>query len=105
VNVYFAQDIIGKKNFKDTVLAEKGIRSSGIIDTKGVISDGSSTIAAINANGVQKSATVTVTTNTTLDGTYNTIYANTTGGDITITLPSVTSNNTGWAYNIMKTAA
>lgn len=105
VNVFFAQDIIGKKNFKDTILAEKGLKSAGLIDSKGVKSDGSSTIAAINANGVQKSATVTVTTNTTLDGTYNTIYANTTGGDITITLPSVNSNNTGWAYNIMKTSA
>jgi len=105
VTIHYEQTILGKKRFADTVKADKGLISSGLIDSKGVKSDGSSTVAAINANGVQKSATVTITGNATLDGTYNTIYANTASGNITVTLPSVTSNNTGWSYSIMKTSS
>ena len=94
----------GKNEFQDSLKVQKGLISGGLIDSKGVKSDGSATVAAVNANGVQKSATVMITGNTTIDGTYNTIYANTASGNITITLPSITTNNTGWSYTIMKTA-
>lgn len=92
----------GKNTFGDSLTANLGIKSGGLIDTKGMKSTGSSTKAASENNGVQKDAVVELTASATLDGTYNTIVCNAISAEIVLTLPSVTSENNGWKYIISK---
>ena len=97
------QTITGKKTFSDTINATKGIKSDGLIDTKGIKSTGASTTAASEVLGVQKNGVTSIATNTTIDGTYNTIIINTFSGNINVTLPTANSTNIGWQYKISKT--
>lgn len=92
----------GKNTFADSLNAEKGMKSGGLIDTKGMKSAGSSTKAATEANGVQKDAVIELAASATLDGTYNTIVCNAISADIVLTLPSVNSENNGWRYIVSK---
>lgn len=63
---------------------------------------GTTTNPAITIAGVQQDAVATVTGNTNLDGTYNTIYVNASGGNVTLTLPSA-ATRAGWKYDIIRT--
>lgn len=92
----------GKNNFMDSVYMNKGLRSNGLIDTKGLKSTGSSGSAATTINGVQQEAIVELTASTLLDGTYNTIIGNPLTNDITLTLPTINLTNSGWKYVIRK---
>ncbi len=95
----------GKNRFADSLTADKGIKSGGLIDTKGVKTSGSSLLAATETNGVQKDAVIELTTSVSLDGTYNTIVCNPSTIDIILTLPALTTNNAGWKYSISKKQA
>jgi hypothetical protein len=92
----------GKNTFADSLKADKGMISGGLIDTKGLNTEGSSTKAAASIKGVQKNSVIELTTNTTLDGTYNTIVGNPSSSDITFTLPTISADNAGWMYTISK---
>ena len=91
-----------KNTFKDSLIANMGIRSGGLIDTKGIKTSGTSTKAGTENNGVQKDAVVELTASASLDGTYNTILCNPSSADIVLTLPAITGENAGWKYNISK---
>lgn len=82
----------GKNTFADFAVFNKGLRTLGTANS-----------AAVTIRGVQKSGVHTISANTTIDGTYNTIIVNTSSGDVNLTLPSASSANVGWQYKISKT--
>lgn len=92
----------GRNTFADSLTANLGIKSGGLIDTKGMKSTGSALKAANEANGVQKDAVIEMTASASLDGTFNTIVCDPSSADIVLTLPAVTSENNGWKYIISK---
>lgn len=63
---------------------------------------GSATVPAIELLGVQKMGMSELTSNTSLNGTYNTIFVDATSGAVTLTLPAHTGR-TGWTYTIVRT--
>jgi len=101
VNVHFAQTVLGKKTFADTLTALKGINSGGIIDTKGVKSTGDATNAAAILNGVVSEKDTVVATNFTLTGAYGSVGWNCTTGVKDCILPTIGST-VGWIFSIRK---
>ncbi len=95
------QSIGGKKRFKDTLTADKGIVSNGLIDTKGVKSTGSATTAAATMNGVIAEKDTIVSTNFTLTGSYGSVGFDCTSGVKDCTLPN-TTGTTDWVFAIRK---
>ena len=95
------QTITGKKTFADSIKAEKGIISGGLIDTKGLNTEGSTDKAAATINGVQAERDTVVSTNFTLSGLYKTVgFICTTGQkDCVFPNPATTIN---WIYVIRK---
>lgn len=91
----------GKNTFADSLTTEKGIKSGGLIDTKGLNTEGSSTTAAATLKGVQADKDTVVTTNFTIDGRYGTVGFDCTSGFKNCTFPS-TSGTTDWKFIIRK---
>ncbi len=58
-------------------------------------------IGSLEIDGVEDRTFVTTTTSITLDKSNNVIYADASGGDILITLPSAVGNG-GWTYRIQR---
>jgi Lower baseplate protein N-terminal domain len=101
VTLTTAQTITGKKRFSDTLISDKGMKSGGIIETKGLNSEGSATKAAISLKGVQSERDTIVSTDFTFDGRYGTIGFDTSSGTKNGTLPQE-SNTVGWFFVIRK---
>lgn len=91
----------GKNTFADSLTAEKGIKSGGLIDTKGLNTEGSASIAAATLKGVQADKDTVVTTNFTIDGRYGTVGFDCTSGAKNCTFPT-TSGTTDWRFIIRK---
>lgn len=101
---------LGKNTFADSLTAEKGINSKGLIKTKGLTSDtlittkgmnseGSSTVAAAVLNGVQADKDTVVTSNFTLDGRYGTVGFDCTSSAKDCVFPA-TSGTIDWKFNV-----
>lgn len=95
------QTISGKKIFSDTITATKGIKSNGVIDTKGLNTEGSSTKAAMAVKGVQSEKDTLVSINFTLDGRYGTVGFDCTTGAKDCTFP-ITTGTTDWKFVVRK---
>ncbi len=91
----------GKNTFADSLTAEKGIKSGGLIDTKGLNSEGSASTAAATLKGVQADKDTVVTTNFTLDGRYGTVGFDCTSGAKNCTFPT-TATTTDWRFVVRK---
>lgn len=86
-----AQTFAGAKTFQDL-----GTFSAGVVGTA------TSGAAAVNVSGVLDGSLTTITANTTLDHTHNTVGVGTLSADITITLPACNSTRDGWEYTFVK---
>ena len=73
-----------------------------IIGNGGIVGTSTSTLAALNADGVEDGKFRTVTTTSTLDENDNVVYVGTQSADITINLPACNSTRDGWIYHFMK---
>lgn len=102
VTINTTQTVTGKKTFSDTIIAVNGLKSLSLIESKGIKSTGSASIPATEILGVQKTGVAVISSNTTIDGTYNSIIINTTSGNVSVTLPIATVNNLGWNYKVSK---
>lgn len=91
----------GKNTFSDSLTAQKGIKSGGLIDTKGLNTEGSASTAAATLKGVQADKDTVVTTNFSLDGRYGTVGFDCTSGAKNCTFPT-TSGTTDWRFIIRK---
>ena len=91
----------GKNTFTDSLKADKGIKSGGLIDTKGLNSEGSATKAAATLNGVQADRDTVVATNFTLNGSYGTVGFDCTGSAKNCQFPDVAST-INWRFIIRK---
>lgn len=89
----------GKNTFQDSLKADKGMISGGLIDTKGLNTEGSSTKAAATLRGVQADRDTVVTSNFTLDGRYGTVGFICASGAKDCTFPSV-SGTVDWKFII-----
>jgi hypothetical protein len=94
---------LGKNTFKDSLNAEKGLKSGGLIDTKGINTEGVASKAAITVNGVQKGKRRLITANTALDGNDFFLEVNCSIADIEILLPLNITDTEGWHYDIVRT--
>lgn len=103
----------GKNTFADSLIAERGINSKGLITTKGLSSDslitsngmdtkGSATKSALKTDGVQANKVEVVVANKNLDGTSNVLLVRPVAADIELTLPAASANIKGWTYSIKK---
>lgn len=102
VTVGGAQTVTGKKRFADTVLADNGLKSNGLIQTKGLNTEGSLNAPAATINGVQKVKRRLITQNAGLDGNDFFLEVACQSGDITIVLPVILDSD-GWVYDIKRT--
>jgi hypothetical protein len=91
----------GKNTFADSLKTDKGMISGGLIDTKGLNTEGTSTKAAANINGVQSERDTVVSANFTLSGLYKAVGFNCTSGQRDCIFPSPT-NTINWIYVIRK---
>jgi hypothetical protein len=91
----------GKNTFQDSLRANKGLISGGLIDTKGVNTEGTTTKPAINIVGVQSEKDTIVATNLSLDGRYGTIGFDCSTGIKAASLPNETTT-IGWYFIIRK---
>lgn len=73
-----------------------------ITGSGGILGTSTSTLAAINVNGVEDGIFRSVTTTSTLDENDHTVFIGTLGADITINLPACNSTRDGWIYHFMK---
>lgn len=92
-----------KNTFKDSLTADKGIKSGGLIDTKGLNTEGGASKSAANFNGVRKGKRRVITSNTTLDGTDFLLEIQCSTADITINTPPLTAETEGWIFDIIRT--
>lgn len=102
VTIGGAQTIVGKKRFSDTLLADKGLKSNGIIDTKGLNTEGGVSKPSATFNGVQKTKRRLITANTTLDGLDFSLEVVCSTSDIIINLPSIVLSD-AWFYDVKRT--
>jgi hypothetical protein len=102
VTIGGAQSITGKKRFLDTIVADNGLRSGGVIDTKGLNTEGGVTKPSATFNGVQKTKRRLITANTVLDGLDFSLEVVCSTVDITINLPSIILSD-GWFYDVKRT--
>lgn len=93
---------LGKNTFTDSLTADKGIKSGGLIDTKGLNTEGGVNTAASFINGVQASKVEVITSNITLNGQSNVLLVRPGASDINITLPVASTANKGWKYTLKK---
>lgn len=101
VYTYSNQYIEGKKIFADTIVANSGLKSGGLIETKGINTEGSSTKAAATLNGVIAEKDTVIATNYTLNGSYGSVGFDCTNGVKSCTLPNV-ANTIDWTFIIRK---
>jgi hypothetical protein len=101
VTIDGVQTVTGKKSFSDTLNAQKGMTSGGLIDTKGVNTEGSATKAALSLKGVQSEKDTVVSTSLALDGRYGTVGFDCTSGIKEGTFPNSTAT-VGWYFIIRK---
>lgn len=73
-----------------------------ITGSGGVLGTSTSTVAAINFNGVEDSKFRTVTATATVDETDFRVYVGTLTADITLNLPVCNATRDGWTYRFMK---
>lgn len=90
----------GKNTFTDTTKFNAGIKSDGLIDTKGLNTEGSVTKAAAHFSGVQSRKDTTITSNYSMTGQYGEVRVITGATNKTLTLPSVSGD--GWFWVIHK---
>jgi hypothetical protein len=102
VTIGGAQTITGQKRFSDTIMADNGMRSGGVIDTKGLNTEGGVSKPSATFNGVQKTKRRLITANTTLDGLDFCLEVFCSTGDITVLLPAIAVSD-GWFYDIKRT--
>jgi hypothetical protein len=102
VTISGEQSISGKKTFADTLKAGKGLVSSGLIDTKGLNTQGSSSKAAVARRGVESSKDTTVSINYAASGAYGTVTFNCVGSDLTGTLPPYNADTEDWIIEFRK---
>ena len=93
---------LGKNTFTDSLTADKGIKTGGLIDTKGLNTEGGVNTAASFINGVQASKVEVITSNITLNGQSNVLLVRPGASDINITLPVASTANKGWKYTLKK---
>jgi hypothetical protein len=103
VGIANTQTITGKKTFADTIKATKGIKSDGLITTKGLNTEGATNKASATFNGVRKGKRRVITANTTLDGTDFFLEIECSSADIIIQTPPLTSDTEGWIFDIIRT--
>lgn len=87
-----SQTFAGAKTFSSQVTASVGVTATA-----------SSTTPALYASGVAAGSWTAITSNTTLDETYNRIEVGTLSGAITVTLPACNATRNGWQYEFIKT--
>jgi Lower baseplate protein N-terminal domain len=102
VTLTTAQTITGKKRFSDTLISDKGMKSGGVIETKGLNTEGASNKPSVTYNGVQKTKRRLITDDMTLDGTDFFFEIQCTTKDITILLPTIAISD-AWFYDMKRT--
>lgn len=91
-----------KRHLRSTLTASAGIKSGGVIETKGLNTEGGINKAAATFGGVQKKKWRLITDNTTIDGTDLWLEIQCSTSDITIVLPSISASD-GWTYDVKRT--
>lgn len=86
-----AQTFAGDKTFNGKVIGSGGSTFTS-----------TSTLAAIEVDGVEENAYRAVTANATVDENDRVVYIGTLTGDITISLPACNTTRDGWRYQFMK---
>jgi hypothetical protein len=99
-NLLDSVNVWKKKNtFQDSLFAQKGMVSGGLIDTKGLNTEGSSTKAAATLKGVQADRDTVVANDFTLDGRYGTVGFNCSSAVMNCLFPA-TSGTVDWKFVI-----
>jgi hypothetical protein len=94
VTINGAQSITGKKIFTDTVVAENGLKSGGVIDTKGLSTKGSSSQSAMSIQGaIAEKDTIIDADNFQTDWSYGVYVVRTLTGNKTVRLPPIGAKN------------
>jgi hypothetical protein len=101
VTITTAQTITGKKIFADTASFEKGLKSNGTINTKGLDTEGSATKAAITYKGVQSEKDTIVSTDFDFDGRYGAVGFDCTTGTKSGKMPPE-SQTINWFFVVRK---
>ena len=71
----------------------------------GIVGVSTSTLAAVNVDGVQKSSFRSVTTGVTIDENDHRTYVGTLGANITLALPACNATRDGWEWKFVRTGA
>ena len=94
------QTLAGAKTFSGAVTVQ-GLQTG----SAGIVGAATSSVAGLNAAGVQDADLTTLTANTTLDHTHNFVRVGTLTADITLSLPACNSTREGWQYEFFKTGS
>lgn len=98
-----AQTMAGAKTWTGAAAFSSTATVTGLLTgNAGVVGAATSTVAALNAAGVQDGDYVSTTANLTLDHTNNLVAVGTLTAGITISLPGCNSTRDGWTYEITK---
>jgi len=80
--------------------------STGLITGNGgIVGVSTSTLAAVNVDGVLKSSFRSVTTGVTIDENDHRTYVGTLAANITLTLPACDATRDGWEWKFVRTGA
>lgn len=94
------QTFAGAKTFSGAVTVQ-GLQTG----SAGIVGAATSSVAGLNAQGVQDADISTLTTTTTLDHTHNFVRVGTLSADITLNLPTCNSTREGWQYEFFKSGS
>lgn len=94
VDDYF-KNLVDMSTNQDSIFGHKTFQNG--IDVVGGANN-----AALNVNGVQSASVVSITADTTLNGTFNSVIALPQASTITISLPTPNTSTKGWSYKFIK---